>query len=396
MANYAADHDAIAVSFNYRLGPLGFLALPGLASQDPHHSTGDLGLLDQQAALRWVKANIASFGGDPHDVTIFGESAGGISVCAQLVSPGSAGLFEKGITESGPCNLPPQPLGAAEAQGAELATKLGCPSGPGLLDCMRSKPAEQLVEALPPDPSFLFGAGADWSPVADGVTLPTDPVAALVAGRFHHVPLIVGANRDEGRLFVALHYNVEGDPLTDAEWAGAVDQYFGPAVGAEVQREYPLADYPDAGAALGQAVGDAVLACPSVTSAGILQRYVPVYEYEFDQLPNPFVLATPGIDLGAFHSSELPYVFDGPVESSGDFAFTPAQQQLASTVSGAWARFAATGSPTGGGLVWPRLTSPTGAYLSLDTPTAVKSAMKQHECSFWARTGWSPADKLSR
>ena len=388
-ANFAANNDTVAVSFNYRLGPLGFLALPALAGESPDHSTGNLGLLDQQAALRWVRANIAAFGGDPNDVTIFGESAGGISVCAQLVSPGAAGLFQRAITESGPCTLPSIPLAAAESEGAQLGPKLGCPAGPGQLACMRAKPAAQVIEAMPPDPSFLFGQGAAWDPVADGVVLPRDPVAALEAGRFHRVPVIVGANRDEGRLFVALHYNAVGANLTDAQWAGAVDAYFGPTLGPKVQAEYPLADYPDAGAAFGQAIGDAVLACPAVESAAILSKYVPVYEYEFEQTPNPFVLPTPGIDLGAFHSSELPYVFDGPVESSGHFTFTPAQQRLATEVSGAWARFAATGSPSGGGLVWPRLAAPGGPYLVLNTPTSVASNMLGAKCAFWSRSGYT-------
>ncbi len=392
--NFAANDNTVSVSFNYRLGPLGFLALPQLAAQDPHHSTGNLGLLDQQAALRWVKANIASFGGNPNNVTIFGESAGGISVCAQLVSPSAAGLFEKAITESGPCTLAPQKLGSAEAQGDRLAAKLGCPTGPGLLACMRSKPAEQVVEALPPPPSVLFGSGTSWGPVADGVTLPTNPEAALEAGHFHKVPMIVGANRDEGRLFVALQYNVNGTSLTDAQWATQVDAYFGDKVGAQVQKEYPLADYPDAGAALGQAVGDAVLACPAVVSAEILRKYVPVYEYQYNYTPNPFILPTPGIVLGAFHSSELTYVFDGPTESSGNFTFTPSQQQLATTVSGAWARFAATGSPSGAGLSWPRLDSATGNYLAINTPTSVASAMKHQQCGFWSKVGWSSADRL--
>jgi para-nitrobenzyl esterase len=396
VSNFAANNNTVAVSFNYRLGPLGFLALPALAQEDVHHSTGDLGLLDQQAALRWVQANIASFGGDPHNVTIFGESAGGISVCAQLVSPGSAGLFEKAITESGPCNLPPQPLATAEAQGAQLGATLGCPRGPALLACLRAKPPQQVIDAMPPDPSFLFGAGAAWSPVADGVTLPTDPTSDLVAGHFHHVPLIVGANRNEGTLFVALHDIVEKNTLTDAQWAAAVDQYFGPTVGPQVQQEYPLSDYPDAGAALGQAVGDAVLGCPAVVSANILQKYVPVYEYEFDQVPNSFILPTTGIALGAFHSSELPFVFDGPTASSGSFTFTPAQQQLATAISGAWARFAATGSPAGGGLAWPRLTTSSGTYVSLTTPPSVKTAMMQSHCAFWARTGWSVANRASK
>ena len=396
VANYAADHQVVAVSLNYRLGPLGFLALRSLAAADRHHSTGNLGLLDQQAALRWVKSDIASFGGDPNNVTIFGESAGEISVCAQLVSPASAGLFEKAITESGPCTLPTVPVAKAEAQGVELATKLGCTARADLVACMRSKPAQQVVEALPPDPSFLFGDGASWDPVADGVTLPVHSAAALDAGHFHHVPVIVGANRDEGRLFVALHYNATGQSLTAGQWPAAVDQYFGPKVGAAVQREYPLADYPDPGSALGQAVGDAVLACPAVDSAAILSRYVPVFEYEYDQVHNPFVLPTPGIDLGAFHSSELPYVFGGPVESSGNFIFTPAQQRLSDTVSGAWTRFAVTGSPSGGWLRWPRLIKPGGTYLSLDTPISLHAAMKHHLCGFWARSGWSVTDRVTK
>jgi para-nitrobenzyl esterase len=391
-SNFAAHNGVVTVSFNYRLGPLGFLALPQLAAENAEGSTGDLGLLDQQAALRWVKANIADFGGDPGNVTIFGESAGGISVCAQLLSPGSAGLFEKGITESGPCTLPAIPLGSAEATGAQLAAKLDCPAGAAMLACMRSRPTAQVIEALPPDPSFLFGQGTAWDPVADGVVVPTDPVAALRAGHFHRVPMIVGANRDEGRLFVALAFNLVGHPLTTEEWASTVAKYFGPTVGPQVQLRYPLADYPDAGAAFGQAVGDATLACPAVQSAGILSKYVPVYEYEYDQTPNPFVLPTPSIALGAFHSSELPYVFDGSVESSGPVHFTRAQQKLATTVSAAWARFAKTGSPAGAGLTWPAMGAPGGSYLSINTPTSVSKNMKQRVCSFWAGVNWSLSD----
>jgi para-nitrobenzyl esterase len=395
VANMAARQGAVAVSFNYRLGPLGFLALSSLATEDPHHGTGNLGLLDQQAALRWVRDNIAAYGGDPRQVTIYGESAGGISVCVQLVSPASDGLFQRAITESGPCTLPAQPLTTAEHQGTMLATTLGCPTDATELACIRSKPVRQVIQAMPPDPSFLFGSGAQWGPVADGVTVPDNVPRLLATGQFHRVPVIVGANRDEGRLFVGLHQLEIGSPLTAAQWAASVTAYFGPAVGARVMRQYPLSAYPDAGAALGQAVGDAVLACPAVASATALARWVPVYEYEFDHVPNPFVLAMPGIDLGAFHAAELPYVFGAPTQSSGNFSFTPAEQQLSDTVAASWARFAGTGSPSGGGLTWPRLTSSSGSYLVLDTPTASARAMKATLCGFWASTGWTVADKLA-
>lgn len=395
VANMAARQGAIAVSFNYRLGPLGFLALSSLATEDSHHGTGNLGLLDQQAALRWVRANIAAYGGDPRQVTIYGESAGGISVCAQLLSPASAGLFQRAITESGPCTLPAQPLITAERQGTTLATTLGCPTDAAELACLRSKPVQQVIQAMPPDPSFLFGAGAQWGPVADGVTVPVDVPRLLATGQFHRVPVIVGANRDEGRLFVGLHQLEIGSPLTAAQWAASITAYFGPTIGARVMQQYPLSAYPDAGAALGQAVGDAVLACPAVASATALSRWVPVYEYEYDHAPNPFILAVPGIDLGAFHAAELPYVFGAPTQSSGNFSFTPAEQQLSDTVAAAWVRFAATGSPSGGGLVWPRLTPPSGSYLVLDTPTSSARAMKAAPCGFWASTGWTVADKLA-
>jgi para-nitrobenzyl esterase len=394
VANYAASHDLVSVSFNYRLGSLGFLALPALAAESSSHSTGNLGILDQQAALRWVRANIAAYGGDPARVTIYGESAGGISVCSQLVSPGAAGLFRQAITESGPCTLPAQPLASAEGQGALLGTTLGCPPPPAQLSCMRSRPAEQVIEALRPDPTFLFGQGAQWGPVADGVTVPFHAGELLASGHFHRVPVIVGVNRDEGRLFVGLHQLEIGTPLTAARWPAAVDAYFGPTVGTKVKGRYPLSDYPDPGAALGQAIGDAVLACPAVASAIVLRRWVPVHEYEFDHAPNPFILATPGIDLGAFHSAELPYVFQGTTQSSGNFAFTPPERQLAATVSSAWARFATTGNPSGGGLNWPELTSPNGPYLVLDTPTKVATAMKSSACAFWASSGWTVGDKL--
>jgi len=388
-ANYAAKHNLVSVSFNYRLGSLGFLALPALAAENPTHSTGNLGLLDQQAALRWVRDNIAAYGGDPNQVTIFGESAGGMSVCVHLVSKAAAGLFERAITQSGPCTLPAEPLATAETQGATLGAAVGCPSGSDQLACMRTKPAEQMIQTLPSDPSFLFGDGSHWGPVADGVTVPVHATALLTAGRFHRVPVIVGANRDEGRLFVALHQLELGTPLTAAAWAGQVDAYFGPTVGPLVRKRYPLADYPDAGAAFGQAVGDAVLACPSVATAQILRRWVPVYEYEFDYASNPFILGTPGVTLGAFHSAELPYVFQRTTETSGNFTFTPTQEQLATTISGAWARFGATGDPSGAGLNWPRLTSPSGSYLILDSPTSVAKAMKASQCTFWASTRWS-------
>src|SRR5215831_19176932 len=191
----------VVVTINYRLGALGFLAHPALASR-PGGPAGNYGLMDQQAALRWVQDNIEAFGGDPGNVTIAGESAGGLSVLAHLVSPGSRGLFQKAIVESGAFALNQQPLAAAEAAGEAFATAAGCPGQSAqTAACLRNLPVANLVT-----PNFVEIPG-----VVDGKVL-TEPIGtALAAGRFAHVPVLNGTNHDEERLFVdALHVTVSG------------------------------------------------------------------------------------------------------------------------------------------------------------------------------------------
>lgn len=378
----------VVVTFNYRLGALGFLAHPALTAETADHAAGNLGIQDQQAALRWVRRNVRAFGGNPKNVTIFGESAGCISVCSQLVSPGARGLFRRAITESGPCAVSWPTPAQAEAQGTRFADVLGCSASAEVLACLRGKSAHEVLQALPPDPTFLFNFSANWVPTGDGVVLPADPAAAVRGGKFQRVPLIIGENRDEGRLFVGLAYNVSfgatmPHPLTADEWAGRVDAYFGPTLGPMVREHYPIADYPDPGAAFGQAVGDAIVACPAVASAQEMAKRTPVFFYQFDHAPNPFVLPMVGIDLGAFHSAELPYVFHGPVQSSGPIVFTSAEQTLADLVADAWARFATKGRPGAKPSDWPRFKK-TAKYLSLDTPVAVKQDPKPDLCAFWA------------
>ena len=191
----AATVKVVVVTINYRLGAFGFLGLPGLAD------SGDFGLLDQQAALKWVRGNIAAFGGDPRNVTVFGESAGAMSVCAQLVSPGARGLFDKAILQSGSClqrwrkgmiypHAPGYeqfaPLAEVEQLSAETAGKLGCSEA--VLDCLRKASAADLLKAWP-----------YARPAYGGPALPSEPAKALAEGRFIAVPLIWGGTRDEWR-----------------------------------------------------------------------------------------------------------------------------------------------------------------------------------------------------
>ena len=213
----AAQQDVIVVSMNYRLGALGFAAHPGLSAESADGVSGNYGLMDQAAALRWVKDNIAQFGGDPNNVTVFGESAGAFSICGLMASPKAACLFDKAILESGSCERPWATLASAEAQGETLADKLGCagpkgsdPSPAGEVACMRTKTPKELMDAWPIAGSFGVGLTAaaedapQWWPTLDGDFFPEQPAAAFSSGDYMQVPTLLGFNQHEGRLFVWL------------------------------------------------------------------------------------------------------------------------------------------------------------------------------------------------
>src|SRR3954470_14208341 len=181
----------VVVSFNYRLGVFGFLGLAGLSAEAADHASGNYGLLDQQAALGWTKRNISAFGGDPGNVTIAGESAGGWSVCAQLASPAVRGLFAAAIMQSGSCAS--RPLPETERTGASFAASAGCPDPGTAAACLRAKPAGALLDAAPPDEVEQFTAA--------GSALPRAPADAVAGGRYARVPVLLGSNRNEMRTF---------------------------------------------------------------------------------------------------------------------------------------------------------------------------------------------------
>src|SRR5215468_3655441 len=186
-----ATDGVTVVTINYRLGALGFLAHPALA--DSSGQSGDYGLMDQQAALRWVQSNIAAFGGDPQNVTVFGESAGGLSTLSQVASPQASGLFERAIVESGSYNLTQASLAAAEAAGAAFAAKAGCASQTAA--CLRSLPVSTILASE---------NTAGYTPNLNSEVLPQTLGTAFSTGAFNRVPIINGTNHDEWRLFVAL------------------------------------------------------------------------------------------------------------------------------------------------------------------------------------------------
>ena len=291
----ASTSGAVVVTLNYRLGQLGFLAHPALSAEDPGHpGSGNFGIEDQIAALQWVQRNIAAFGGDPNDVTIFGESAGGWSVCILLASPAAGGLFQRAIVESGLCTQPLSDLTEAERQGQRFAELLGCSDAPDVLACMRAAPADQVIATLPSDPNVVFGKGeyGTWFPVVDGNVIPQPLEDLFRAGEFNRVPVLIGSNRDEGTLFVAQAFDEQGAPLAADQYRDALAYFVpDPAAADAVAARYPLEAYPVPGAALAAAFGDGFLACPTIDTASLLAPYVPTYLYQFDYPDAEFPVA---------------------------------------------------------------------------------------------------------
>jgi para-nitrobenzyl esterase len=367
-ARLAERTGSVVATIDYRVGALGFLALPALAREVGRDAAPSFGLLDQQAALRWVQRNVRAFGGDPSRVTIFGESAGAWSVCAHMTMPGSRGLFARAIMESGAC-ADPLYFGAreAEAQGAALATALGC--GADDLACLRGKSAEAVVRALPSKRGMVVPPGVWWGPVIDGTDLPEVPLVAIRAGRAADVPLLLGWNRDEGVLHTA-----RLDDVTAGDVASFVRDSFGDAAAFAVALRYRRPTPKDA---LTDVITDGAFACESRRAARALAaRGAPVFLYELTHaLDHP--RAHP---LGATHSVELWFVFGN---TDGGIGLSDDEVPLSHVVMDAWGRFARSGDPSGGGLAWPRYSTERDELLVLDTKPAVQAGVKAEACDFW-------------
>jgi para-nitrobenzyl esterase len=383
-AKLAAD-GVVAVTINYRLGALGFLAHPALASR-PGGPAGNYGLMDQQAALRWVRDNIAQFGGDPHNVTIAGQSAGGLSVLAQMVSPGSRGLFQKAIIQSGSFALNQRPLADAEAAGEAFAAQAGCPDQTAA--CLRQLPVSDLV-----NPNFVEIPG-----VVDGKVL-TEPIGtALAAGQFARVPVLNGTNHDEERIFVTIGLTVsQGTDVPIPEQPVTTDNYqtdIAAALGvpaaraAAIAAEYPPAAYPSPNVAFSALVGDASFACPALQIDQLTSQRVPTYAYEFNDDNAPPVFSGPIIPPPvATHASELQYLFDLP-NAPVPTPLSAGQQALAASMRAAWANFAARGNPATRAVPWPAFGGGghSAQMLSLlpPQPQIETDFAGRHHCAFWA------------
>ncbi|HET9564033.1 MAG TPA: carboxylesterase family protein, partial [Mycobacterium sp.] len=332
--------DIIVVTVNYRLGTLGFLAHPALG---PPGEVGNYGLEDQQAALRWVRDNIADFGGDPAKVTVAGQSAGGMSVCDHLVAPGSKGLFRAAIIQSAPCGAQAD-LPTAERSSVDYAARAGCADPKTAAECLRALPVDKLRE-----PVIFYNIGEDAlpGPVTGTTVLPVAPVTAIARGDTARVPVLIGTNRDEFTLFVALEYLRLGKSYTAEQYPELLRDTFG-ANAVAVGERYPLHNYGgNVPVAYSAAVTDGVFACVSERMSGDLARVGPVFAYEFNErdAPAPEPMRTLPFPVGASHSLELRFLF----EAAGAPPLNPAQQSLSDQMIDYWSRFITTGVPNAEG-----------------------------------------------
>lgn len=381
-ASKLAADGVVVVTINYRLGELGFLEHPALASRRGG-ATGNYGLMDQQAALRWVQRNIRQFGGDPKNVTIAGESAGGLSVLAQLVSPSARGLFQRAIVQSGAFALNQQSEADAEAAGEAFATNAGCPDQTA--KCLRSLPVGTIVAKSP-----LFTIPG----AVDGKVLPEAIGAAIAAGRYTHVPILDGFNHNEEAIFLAGGAQVSQgtfvpapNQITPANYQSTIASVLGVSNdrAAAVASEYPLAAYPSANDAFTTLVADANFACPALELDSQTSDSSPTFAYQFndDDAPQAYVPAgiVPAV---ATHGSELPYLFDLP-NAPFSTALNNDQTSLAVDMRQAWANFAATGNPSSQSLAWPSYAD-GGQVMSFATPqpTIESDAVSAHHCQFWS------------
>ena len=378
-----ARQGVIVVTINYRLGPFGFFAHPELTKESGNKSSGNYGLLDQIASLQWVRRNIAAFGGDPDRVTIFGESAGAGSVCFLMASPLAKVLFHRAIAQSGSAfgqnrhlketwyGLEPM-----EKVGERVAAQLGCDKEKNVLAALRAKSPDELIQGSNVASNFFFSEGGNrFAPIVDGWVVPDDPGAIFREGRQNAVPLIAGTNADEGTIFLlALQFKEakEYDELVRRIYGAHAD---------DVLALYPVSRPSDIKVMLNRIVTDSAF----VSGARFFARAnskvsAKTYLYHFTHAVQGARFA----GLGAFHASEIPFVFK--TLNTARAQVTDADRALADKMSAYWVRFAATGNPEAEGAPpWPRYAAERDQHLEFGQSIAVKSGLRKNGVDLFER-----------
>ncbi len=388
----ASDGKTVVVTIAYRLNLMGWLAHPAL--DDEGHLFGNYGNLDQQLALKWVKQNIAKFGGDPKNVTLGGQSAGAINTGLNMVSPLAAGLFQRAICQSFCPFFPAATKASAEATGIAVAVAAGCGSGtgPAAAKCLRKLTAAQ-VEALAGTESassaFVLSFG-----IVDGQIIPDQPVTLFTNGNFNHMPLMNGDVEEEWNFFLAITEYFSGPPRTPptaAQYLNYVNTTYG-ANAAAVLANYPLSAFASPQLAWERVSTNSVI-CSERKGDQILASQIPLYTYEFDDQTAPFYFPKmPGFLSLAYHTADIQYLF--PLWHGGpdgiQHPLNKKQTDLSDQLVAAWTNFAWTGNPNGlGNYPWPRYTNSTikPAWLIEDQPVLSTLTDPQYsalrKCDFW-------------
>ncbi len=397
--------NVVVVGMNYRLNIFGFFANRHLGP-----NSGDYGLQDQQAALRWVQENVSAFGGDPHSVTIFGESAGGSSVCDQIASPTAAGLFHKAISTSGQYNTlfgvpeATRPNGSEDLEvqdcksrlptleealriGDDYAAAAGCGNAADVGACLRALPAQTVFDlASLPGSGYQYGAHGTVAPTLNGSTLPMTLRQALRTGRVNRVPVIVGTDRDE---------NLIGFPVTPADYTALVQSQYG-ALAHEVLARYPVNRFNSPFVAWRTVAADSSTVCSLLRTASELSRWMPVYTYLI-QYGDPWPQRFTGESMGAGHVNAWVLT---PVTNPAT-GLDVNQQVLQNQELHFVSTLARTGAPTAdGGPIWPRFEvgdrDDLGLVLALnagaDSEATLSAQIRMaHQCAFWDSVSPGPA-----
>jgi para-nitrobenzyl esterase len=352
-----ARKGAVVVTLNYRLGPFGFLAHPELDAESSNHVSGNYGLLDQLAALRWVQANIAAFGGDPALVTIFGQSAGAASVGYAMASPLAKGLFRRATVESSTDLFDKagamMTLAKAEEGGKRLVTELGAPS----VAALREMAATEVMARV----GTRFDT-FELHPVIDGWLLPREVSEVVAAGQQNGSELLLGSVANEGTQLLP--------PATPEALQARIQQWFGTQA-EPIAALFNGTDPDTATVAQDQLLSDYVAAMARVVARLSAQHGHPVWVYSFSR-------AAPGSDpvkVGAFHCAELAYVFG--TQNTVDRPWETFDRQLSDVMSSYWVRFAATGNPNGPDLPeWPTYDGQSGQVKEFGTRANAALALK--------------------
>ena len=379
----ASRGDVVVVTVNYRLGVFGYLGLPGL------DGGGDFGFADQLAATRWAKDNAAAFGGDPDNITVFGQSAGAFSACALLTSPAAEGLVDKVAMSSGSCGIswpaggllygtpaqdPYVDRATSEGLGTSVATQLGC-TDPDPLSCLQHQSVASLLKV-----NVLFS-----NVLAYGTDLlPTDPAKAVRAGEIAAIPVISGGNAHEESAFVGGIEQAMPGTYSAAAYPALVAAAY-PTAAAQVLAQYPAGGAVSPAAAFADLVTDSSWRCPTLaTNADLAGHGATVYGYEFgpSETPNVNGVTVATVPQAAAHADDVPYLFD---LGGQDLLKTPAQRALADQLIDYWTSFARTGTPSAPGApAWPATTGADGPSLLFGDRTTSADLAETHHCGFWS------------